>query len=46
MAPPVDENIEVHEDNERAMKMAKNRFNSRRTVHVDVKHHIVRDAIE
>ncbi|CAM9645887.1 unnamed protein product [Ascophyllum nodosum] len=26
--------------------MATNRFSSRRTRHVDVKHHIVRDAIE
>ena len=26
--------------------MATNRFSSRRTRHVDVKHHIVRDAVE
>ena len=26
--------------------MAENRFSSKRTRHVDIKHHIVRDAIE
>ena len=46
MEPPIDERIRIHEDNEGAIKMAKNRFSSRRTRHVDVKHHIVRDAID
>jgi len=26
--------------------MAKNRFSSKRTRHVDIKHHIIRDAVE
>ena len=46
MTPPIDVAIELYEDNEGAIKMAKNRFSSRRTRHVDIKHHIVRDAIE
>ena len=45
MVPPIDYNIRVHEDNEGAMKMAENRFSSRRTRHIDVKHHMVRDAV-
>ena len=46
MAPPIDTDIQIHEDNEGAIKMAKNRFSSKRTRHVDVKHHIVRDTVE
>ena len=45
-APPTADNIMIREDNEGAIKMAINRFSSRRTRHVDVKHHIVRDAVE
>ena len=46
MVPPIDYNIRVHEDNEGAIKMAENRFSSRRTRHIDVKHHMVRDAVD
>ena len=46
LTPPIDDNIMIREDNERAIKMATNRFSSRRTRHVDVKHHIVRDAVD
>ena len=46
MTPPIDDNIVFREDNEGAIKMANNRFSSRRTRHVGVKHHIVRDAVE
>lgn len=35
-----------HEDNEEAIKVVKKCVTSRRTRQVDVKHHIVRDAIE
>ena len=45
LTPPIDDII-IREDNERAIKMATNRFSSRHTRHVDVKHHIVRDAVE
>ena len=44
--PPIDDTIVTREDNEGAIKMATNHFSSRRTRHVDVKHHIVRDAVE
>ena len=40
IVPPIEYNIRVHEDNEGAIKMAKNRFSNRRTRHIDVKHHI------
>ena len=46
LTPPIDGNIMIREDNEGALKMATNRFSSRRTRHVDVKHHTVRDAVE
>ena len=46
LTPPIDDNIVIREDNEGAVKMATNPFSSRRTRHVDVKHHIVRDAVE
>ncbi|CAN0050750.1 unnamed protein product, partial [Ascophyllum nodosum] len=41
-----DDNIVIREDNERAIKMATNRLSSRRTRHVDMKPHIVRNAVE
>lgn len=37
---------QIDEDNERAIHTVKKHFSSRRTRHVDVKHHIVFDAIE
>ena len=46
LMPPIDDNIVITEDNEGAIKMVTNRFSSSRTRHVDVKHHIVRDAVE
>ena len=45
LTPPIDDII-IREDNEGPIKMATNRFSSRRTRHVDVKHHIVRDPVE
>ena len=46
MTPLIDDNIIIREDNDGAIKMATNRFSSRRTRHVDVKRHIVRDAVK
>ena len=46
LTPPIDDNTIIREDNEGGIKMATNRFNSRGTRHVDVKHHVVRDAVE
>ena len=46
LTPPIDDNNIIGEDNERAIKIATNRYSSRCTRHVDVKHHIVRDAVE
>ena len=46
LTPPIDDNIIIREDNEGTIKVATNRFSSKRTRHVDVKHHIVRDAVE
>ena len=43
---PIDDNIIIREDDEGAIKMATNRFSSRRTRHVDMKHHTLRDAVE
>ena len=34
----------VFEDNEGAIKLATNKHANRRTKHIDVKHHLVRDA--
>ena len=45
LTPPID-NMIIREDDEGAIKMTINCFSSRRTRPVDVKHHIVRDAIE
>ena len=36
--------VNVFEDNEGAIKLATNKQASRRTKHIDVKHHLVRDA--
>ena len=36
--------MNVFEDNEGAIKLATNKNASRRTKHIDVKHHLVRDA--
>ena len=38
--------VNVFEDNEGAIKLAANKHASRRTKHVDVKHHLVRDACD
>ena len=38
--------ISIMEDNPGAIKMANNKHSSRRTRHIDAKHHIVRDAVE
>ena len=46
LTPPIDDNITIREDDEGAIKMATDRFNSRHTKHVDVKYHIVRDGVE
>ena len=46
MVPPIDCNINIHEDNEGAIKMAEKRFSSRPTRHIDVKHRMVRDAVD
>ena len=40
LTPPIDDNITIKEGNEGAIKMATNRFSSKRTRHVGVKHHI------
>ena len=36
--------VNVFEDNEGAIKLAANKHATRRTKHIDVKHHLVRDA--
>ena len=46
LTPPIDVNIIIREDSEGAIEMATTHFSSRRTKHVDVKHHIARDAVE
>ena len=46
LRPPIDDNIIIREDNGGTIKMATNRFSSRRTRHVDVKLHIVCNAGE
>ena len=38
--------ISIMENNQGAIKMANNKHSSRRTRHIDVKHHIVREAVE
>lgn len=44
--PHIDHKIAVYEDNEGAIETTTYRVNSRRTRHIDVKHHVVRDAME
>ena len=46
MVPPIDYSIRVREENEGAFKIAENRFSSRRTRHIDVKHLMVQDAVD
>ena len=46
LTPPIDDNIAIEENNEGAIKMATDRFSSRRTRHADVKHRIVRNVVE
>ena len=36
--------VNVFEDNEEAIKLATNKYASRRTKHIDVKHHLAKDA--
>ena len=36
LTPPIDDNVVIREDNERAINMATNHCSSRRTRHVDV----------
>ena len=38
--------VNVYEDNEGAIKLATNKHSSRRTKHIDVKHHLVRGACD
>ena len=38
--------VNVFEDNEGAIKLVVNKHASRRTKHIDVKHHLVRDACD
>ena len=45
LTPLIDDNIVIREDNKGTIKMATDRFSSRHTRHVDVKHHMVRDAV-
>ena len=45
MEPPIRIGaVKVFEDNEGAIKLAVNKHASRRSKHIDVKHHLVRDA--
>ena len=41
-----DYSVIVNEDNQGAIIMANNKFSSKRTRHIDVKHHAIRDAVE
>ena len=41
-----DYSVIVNEDNQGAIRMANNKFSSKRTRHIDVKHHAIRDAVE
>ena len=38
--------VNVFEDNEGAIKLAVNKIDSRRTKHINVKHHLVRNACD
>ncbi|CAM9442164.1 unnamed protein product, partial [Sphacelaria rigidula] len=46
MAPPAETGIPLHENNQGAIRRANNWLNSRRTRHIDVKHHVVGDAVD
>ena len=46
LTPPIDDNIIIREDNEGGIKMATNHFRSRHTRNVDVRRHIVCNAVE
>ena len=47
MEPPIRaDTVNVFEDNEGAIKLATNKHASRRTKHIDAKHHLVRDAYD
>ena len=46
LTPLIDNNIIIREYNEGAIKIATDRFSTRRTRHVDVKHHITRHAVD
>lgn len=46
MSPPIDTDIRINEDNEDALEMPKNRFISKQTTHVGIKHHIIRNTAE
>ena len=46
LTPPINYNIIIREDSEGTIKMATNRFSSRSTRYVDVKHDIVHDAVD
>ena len=37
--------VDIVEDNQGAIKMANNRHPSKRTRHIDIKHHLIRDAV-
>lgn len=45
LATPTNTRIRIYGDNEGAIKMKKNR-SSKRTMYVDIKHHIIRDVVE
>ena len=38
--------IEILEDNQSAIAMAKNSIGHRRTKHIDIKHHFIREAVQ
>ena len=46
MMAPLDLGIKIHEDNEAAIRMVNNRCSSRRTRHIEVKHHIIQDTVD
>lgn len=46
MTPPIDYETKIYADNEGPMKVAKDRFCNSRTERIDIKHHVVRDAVD
>ena len=46
MVSPIGYNIRVHEHNKGAIRITENSLSSRQTRHIDVKHHMVRDAAD